>query len=159
MHDKEVLLFSEAAQLLKTGFYVDAINVLESLVRAFPDSDLADDAEYNRALCYYELNFFDKSRDILRSLVEKYPAATISALDNSTEFGRTAAKAYYLMISCCLAMGSSNDAREILPQLEGYPDSYVVVSGKKETYCELSKRAIEVYLSLAAGKTTDNKNV
>lgn len=148
MHEKEILYFTESIEFLKNSFYVDAIQRLENLAREFPDSDLADDAEYNMALCYYEMNHFAKSKEILKSLIEHYPEATISALANSNEFGKTAAKAYYLMVNCCLALNQMDEAIALLPEVKKYTDSYVVKGDVKMSFYELSLKSIEFFKSL-----------
>lgn len=150
MHDKEILYFTEAMELFMNNFYIDAIQKLESLAKEFPDSDLADDAEYNRALCYYDMNFFEQSKNILKALIEKYPAATISALANANEFGRTAAKAYYLIVNCCLALKQSAEAKAVLPELKKYTDSYVIKDNSKSTFYDLAVKTIEMYGSFVA---------
>ena len=100
MHEKEIQYFTEAFKLAKEKFYVDSIYKFKQLVTEFPDSDLADDSLFNIGFCYYEMNQFQKSIEILEEMVESYPDATITALENSNEFGKTAAKAYYLIVQC-----------------------------------------------------------
>ena len=54
MNDKEIVLFTEAVQLAKDEFFIDAINKFDQLILSFPDSELCDDAYYNKGLCYFK---------------------------------------------------------------------------------------------------------
>ena len=100
MHQSEVNLFAEALTCLKNEFYIDAIGVFKRLCMEFPDSDLADDALYNIGLTYFHLNELNQASTYLNRVIEEYPDSTISALDGAADFGRTAAKAYYSLVSC-----------------------------------------------------------
>ena len=131
MHEKEILYFTEAFQLAQEKCYVDAIHKFQNLVNDFPDSDLADDAMYNTGLCYYEMSQFQKSIEILEEMIEKYPDATITALENGSEFGKTAAKAYYLIVQCWIGLGDIQKAETYIPKLEEYTNTYVVRNSEK----------------------------
>jgi tetratricopeptide (TPR) repeat protein len=148
MQERATLYFEEAIALAKGGFNLDAIEKFKKLVQEFPESDLADDAEYNVALCYFQINQFEKAISILESLVADYPEATITPMEKNGEFGRTAAKSYYLMVICYLALGRVEKAEEIILKMGEYIDSYVMKGDKKFTYSQLGREAIETYISI-----------
>jgi len=145
MHELEINYFLEGLKNVKGKFFIDAIELFKKLVREFPDSELADDAEYNISLCYYELNQFDSAIANLKKLIKDYPDATITVLGAGNEFGRTAAKAYLLMINCFLALGELDKTREVLSLMEPYHDSYIINDGERITYHELAQKTIDLY--------------
>ena len=120
MHEKEILYFTDAFQLTHEKCYVDAIHKFQKLVDDFPESDLADDALYNIGLCYYEMNQFQKSIEVLEEMIDKYPDATITALENGNEFGKTSAKAYYLIVQCYIGLDNIKKAESYIPILKQY---------------------------------------
>ncbi len=148
MHEQEIIYFSDALKLAKGDFLIDAIEKFKKLIAEFPNSDLADDAMYNIALAYFNMGQFEKAIEELRSLIGKYPNGTITALDNTREFGKTAAKAYYLIVNCYIGLGQIDKAKETLSKLGQYTDSYVEKDGKKITFDEMAKKSIEVYKSI-----------
>lgn len=148
MYKQEVLYFTKAIKLARDNFYIDAIEKFTQLVDKFPDSDLADDAEYNIAFCYYEMNQFEKAIFWLSDLIQNYPESTITTLENSNDFGKTSAKAYFLMVNCYLALNQIEKAQEIVPEVEKYTDSYIKKDDDKITYHQLAKKAIKVYISM-----------
>jgi len=145
MHEKEILYFTNAFQLAQEKFYVDAIHKFQGLIDDFPESDLADDAMYNIGLCYYEMNQFQKCIEILEKMIEKYPDATITALENGNEFGKTAAKAYYLIIQCYIGLGDIQKAESYIPMLENYTNTYVLQNSEKFSFAQLAKELITKY--------------
>jgi outer membrane protein assembly factor BamD (BamD/ComL family) len=152
MHELEINYFLEGLKYIKNKFFIDAIEQFKKLVREFPDSELADDAEYNISLCYYELNQFDSAITNLKQLIINYPNATITVLGAGHEFGRTAAKSYLLMINCYLALGEIEETSEILSLMEPYNDSYIVYDGERVTYYDLAKRTINIFNKLQMKK-------
>ena len=149
MHEKEIIYFTEAIQEASQKFYLDAMSKFRIIIDEYPDSDLADDAMYNIGLCYYELNQFPKSIDTSKDLIKKYPEATITALENSSEFGKTAAKAYYLIIQCYLGMNNLDEAEHYFSFLKAYNDnSYISKNEKKYTFESLANKAIKTFKEL-----------
>ena len=148
MHEKEIQYFTKAFQLAHDKFYLDAINQFNTLIDEFPDSDLADDAFLNIGFCYYEMNQFDKSIETLNYLIQHYPEATISALNDSNEYGKTAAKAYYLIVQCYIGLGDIEKAKTYIPIIDGYSDSYVVTKDGNSSFSELAEQAIQTYTSI-----------
>ncbi|MGY8923776.1 MAG: hypothetical protein ACKVJR_08605 [Flavobacteriales bacterium] len=59
-------------------------------------------------------------------------------MEGGNEFGRTAAKAYYGIINCYLAMGDVIKAKSIVNYLDEYDDSYVINNVNNITFKELS---------------------
>ena len=145
MHEQEIMYFSEALKLAKGDFFIDAVVKFKKLIVEFPNSDLADDAMYNIALSYFNMAQFEKAIEELKMLIDKYPNGTITALDSTKEFGKTAAKAYYLIVNCYLGLGQVDKAKETLSKLGKYTDSYVEKDGKKITFDQMARTALEVY--------------
>jgi tetratricopeptide (TPR) repeat protein len=143
-------LFIAGCRLVKDEFFLDAIDQFENLVRGFPVSELADDAVYNIALCYFELNQFERAIERLKALIAEYPDAMITDVGGGNEHGRTAAKAYLLLLNCHLALGDLERSKEIVPLLEEYPTSFVVVNGEGVPFSDLGKIAIARYGSMGA---------
>ena len=75
MHEEEILLFTESLHMVNDKFYLDAIKKLETLIDKYPDSDIADDAMYNIALCYFHIFQFNKSIETIQKMIEIYPDA------------------------------------------------------------------------------------
>ena len=148
MHEKEILYFTNAFQLAQEKFYVDAIHKFQGLIDDFPESDLADDAMYNIGLCYYEMNQFQKSIEVLEKMIEKYPEATITALENGNEFGKTAAKAYYLIVQCYIGLNNIQKAESYIPILENYTNTYVIKDSVKISFAQIAKESIETFIKL-----------
>lgn len=147
MHEKEIQLFTNAIQMAKDEFFLDAIQKLEQLIKEFKDSELVDDAYYNIGLCYFNMNQFEKAIELFQKVIHQYPDATISILDGGNEFGKTAAKCHYATMNCFLGLGRFDLALDILNALDDYPDTYVLIDGQKKTFKEITLRAIEVYKS------------
>ena len=148
MHEKEIRYFIKAFQLTQEKFFVDAIHIFQKLVDEFPESDLADDALYNIGLCYFEMNQFQKCVEVLEKMIEKYPDATITAIENGNEFGKTSAKAYYLIVQCYIGLGDIKKAESFIPILENYTDSYVMKDSEKSSFAMISKELIKTYIEI-----------
>jgi TolA-binding protein len=148
MSQEEIESFRQAIQTVADGNYQDGIDQFRQLIKKFPRSELVDDAEYNISLCFYQMNQFEKAISTLDILIKNHPKDTIAVFKGGNEFGRSAAKAYYLMVNCLLGIGQIDNARNILPHLEQYPDSYIVNDGKKVSFHQLAINAIELYHSL-----------
>jgi tetratricopeptide (TPR) repeat protein len=152
MHEIEIGYFIEGLKHIQGKFFIDAIEQFKKILKDFPDSELADDAEYNISLCYYELNQFDSAIINLKKLIKDYPDATITVLGAGNEFGRTAAKAYLLMINCYLALDELGKANEILSLMEPYNDSYIIIEGTQVTYHDLAKKTIYHFKKMKRNK-------
>ena len=105
MRDIEIQLFSDGMNLAKDEFFLDAIANMNELIIKFPDSELVDDAIYNIGLCYFNMNQFEKAINYFNKCINEYPNGTISVLTGGNEYGNTAAKCYYAIMNCHLALG------------------------------------------------------
>ena len=152
MHEIEIEYFLEGLKKIKNKSYIDAIEQFKKIIKEFPDSELTNDAEYNISLCYYELNQFDRAILNLEKIIKEYPQSTMTILGADNEFGRTAAKSYLLMINCYLALGQFDKSNETLTLLKPFNDSFVLTNGKKATYYDLGKKAVELYESILTEK-------
>jgi tetratricopeptide (TPR) repeat protein len=146
MRDKEIQLFSDGMNSAKDELYFDAIASMNELIIQFPDSELVDDAIYNIGLCYFNLNHFDNAITYFSKCIDEFPDGTISVLTGGNEYGRTAAKCYYAVMNCYLALGKINDAKIALNKLANYPDSYVQLENdEKITYEKLASKAFQLF--------------
>ena len=149
MHDKEIQYFSEGINLAKDEFYLDSINKFKMLIDEYPQSDLADDAFYNIGLCYFNMKQFDQAIETFNQVITNYPDATISALENGNEYGKTVAKTYYSMINCYLLSNNIKEAEKVIKLLKGYHvNTFIIIENKKMTYDELARISIEKYNNL-----------
>jgi len=148
MHDKEITLFTNGLKFAQDEFFLDSINEFKSLTVEYPDSELADDALYNIGLCYFNMQQFEKSIGFFETVINEYPEGTISILDGGNEFGKTAAKCYYAIVNCYLAMSNINKAKENVLLSKKFSNSYVLVDNTKKSFYDLSENAINTYLNL-----------
>ena len=149
MHEEEIISFTDSIQLAQNKFYVDAIHKFQGLIDKYPESDLADDAMFNIALCYYEMCQFQKSIDTIEAMIEKYPESTISALEGANEFGTTAAKGYYLFIQCYIGLSDVDKAKSYLENVKAFDSSYIMQGEEKLTFYDLSINAIDTYSKIS----------
>jgi tetratricopeptide (TPR) repeat protein len=145
MHKDEVDLFVKGLENAKSEFYLDSINKFKKLIKDFPDSELCDDAVYNIGLCYFYMQQFQKAIESFEKVINYYPDSTISILEGGNEFGKTAAKSFYGIINCYLAVGDIEKAKLIIPKINNYENSYIITNDKKVLYKELSLTIIEKY--------------
>jgi tetratricopeptide (TPR) repeat protein len=147
-NENELILFAEGITLVADEFYVDAIHKFNEFVKKYPENKIADDALYNIARSYFELNQFNIALEKIKELETKYPDAEIKPSENNEEKGKILAKAKYLQLNCLLGLNRVNDAESITKELEPFDDSYVIIDGKKMTFKKLAKTAIDKYKSL-----------
>ena len=149
MHENEIQTFTDAVQLIQDKFYVDGINKFKQLVNEFPESDLADDALYNIGLCYFEMNQFNQCIEILKEMIEKYPNATITALENENEFGKTAGKAHYLIVLCYIGLNDIQEAESYIPILKEHSNNtYIIKDDQKITFAQLADDSIKKFKNI-----------
>ena len=148
MHDKEITLFTNGLKFAQDEFFLDSINDFNKIVEDYPDSELADDALYNIGLCYFSMQQFEKAIRLFEKVITDYPDATISILDGGNEFGKTAAKCYYAIVNCYLAMSKINKAKENVLLSKKFSNSYVLVDNTKKSFYDLSEHALTTYLKL-----------
>ena len=70
--------FTLGQALKKEGKHQEAIGKFRELQKEFPDSSLADDAQYEIALCLQELNKIGESREALEIFLEKYDQSELN---------------------------------------------------------------------------------
>ena len=133
-------------------FFVDAIHIFQKLVDEIPESDLADDALYNIGLCYFEMNQLQKSIEVLEEMIEKYPEATITALENANQFGKTAAKAYYLIVLCYIGLNDIQKAESYISIVQKYTNTYVLRDKVKITFAQLASEALKTFINQKKGE-------
>ena len=146
--EDEIMIFAEGISLVADEFYVDAIKRFNEFVNKYPKSKLADDALYNIARSYFELNQFDIALEKIKELEIKFPDAEINPSKNEDEKGKTLAKAKYLQLNCLLGLNRIDDAKKITKELEPFDDSYVKINEEKITFKKLAKIAIDRYESI-----------
>ena len=146
MRDIEIQLFSKGMNLANDEFFLDAIAIMNELIIKFPDSELVDDAIYNIGLCYFNMNQFDIAITYFNKCIFEFPDGTISVLSGENEYGNTAAKCYYAIMNCYLALGKIIDAKKALNALANFTDSYVQLKNDdKITYEKLASTAYQLY--------------
>jgi tetratricopeptide (TPR) repeat protein len=144
MHNKEIQYFTDGLQQAQQEFYLDAINKFQVIIDEYPNSDLADDALYNVGLCYFKMKQFEQAIETFNQVIINYPDATISALENANEFGKTAAKCHYSNLFSYLALNNEEKAIEELTKLKAYNhNSYIIINGDKLTFEDLAKKVFE----------------
>tara|TARA_B100000575_G_C23140978_1_gene663986 strand:- start:2449 stop:2898 length:450 start_codon:yes stop_codon:yes gene_type:complete len=143
LKNNDIELFKKGLINATSEFYLDAIEIFNELIENFSESELVDDAYYNMGLCYFNMNQMEKALGCYKKVIDDFPNATITSLETSKEFGKTAAKCHYGKILCFLLLSEKNTAKEELIQLEKYPDSYIIKeNGEKITYHQLAEYAI-----------------
>jgi len=144
MDDRAIQYFLEGLKLAQNELYIDAIHKFNMLVEEFPESDLADDALYNVGLCYFKMNQFEMAIETFQQDIYNYPDATISALDIGDAVGMTAAKCYYSIVLCHLALGKIELAIKATAQLDQFSENtYVLADNQNKTYAELADHALK----------------
>ena len=148
MHKLEIQIFTEALKLAKDHFFIDAIQKFQKLVDDYSDSDIADDAMFNIGLCYYEMNQFQKCIKVMEEMIRIYPDATISTLEIGNEYGKTAGKAYFLIVQCYIGLGNIQKAEYYINYLENYLDTYIIKGQKKITFLQLANESFNTYCKM-----------
>ena len=146
MRDTEIQLFIEGMNSAKDEFFLEAIAHMHQLVKDFPDSELVDDAIYNIGLCYFNMNQFETAITFFKKSIDEYPDGIISVLTGGDEYGNTAAKCWYGILNCHLAIGRIDDAKKALSKMSVYSESYVQKeNGEKITYEKLANSALQIF--------------
>lgn len=139
MYDKVIQYFTDGLQLVQKEFYLDAINKFQILIDEYPNSDLADDSLFNVGLCYFKMKQLELAIEVFNQVIINYPDASISVLDNTNEFGKTAAKCHFGIFQCFLLLGKQDEAKKQIEKLKKFnQNSYIVVEGKQITFLKLA---------------------
>jgi|TARA_B100000965_G_scaffold365127_1_gene349393 TolA-binding protein len=145
MHEKEIEYFSNGLKFAKDEFVIDAISDFQTLIDEFPKSDLADDAMYNIALLYYNINQFQQSINSLDNLIAAYPDGVISTMDIANEVGSIVEKAKYLLVQNYLGLDDIKSAEKTFNNMLDNKETYILENDQKKYYFNLAKDAIELY--------------
>lgn len=132
-------IFSEAVQRAMQGYGFDAIALFRDAIDANPAGELADDALFNIGAAYLQMRLVKDAEDAFTELIAKYPDATIAAVHNGNEHGRTAAKALLGRMQARYAAGDFAGAESDRAALAAYDDSWVTdPHGDRKTFRELA---------------------
>jgi tol-pal system protein YbgF len=104
--------YREAFTLFEAGKYPEAEAAFGAFVAAYPQSDLADNAQYWIGECLYSEKKFEEARKAFRAVSEHFP------------FGNKVPDALYKEALCQRALGDAAGAEKTLARLrELFPDS------------------------------------
>lgn len=132
-------IFREAVERAMQGYGFDAISLFRDAIVADPTGDLADDALFNIGAAFLQMRLVKDAEEAFTELLERYPSATIAAVYNGNEHGRTAAKALLGRMQARLAAGDFEGAKADRAALAAYPDSWVTdPRGARRTFMELA---------------------
>ncbi len=105
-----VAVYRKAFAALRAGRHDEAARGFRDLLRDFPDSDLADNAQYWLGECYYDRKDFVQAVHEFRRVIERYPS------------GNKVPDALLKVGFSYLALGSTDAGRQTLIQLQrSYP--------------------------------------
>ncbi len=125
-------LYYKGLYLKKKKRFAEAKSAFEKLLRSYPDSDFADKAEYQLAMCYYEMSldpqydqeYTTKAIEALRRFIKKYPDSTFRPRAEELIAGLEEKKAQHLLevARFYLKQGNSRSAKIYLEDvLDHYP--------------------------------------
>lgn len=104
--------YREAFSLMEARRYPEAEAAFGAFVAAYPQSDLADNAQYWIGECLYSEKKFEEARKAFRAVSDHFP------------FGNKVPDALYKEALCQRALGDSAEAEKTLARLrEFFPDS------------------------------------
>jgi len=115
----EQAAYDDAFELLKQSRYNDAIIDFQSMIEAFPNGALVDDAQYWIGEAYYVTRDFESARSAFRTVVNQYP--------DSSRVPEAMLKLGYVQAE----LGEMEQARQTLNQvISEYPGSRVAISAE-----------------------------
>lgn len=104
--------YRSAFALMEEGKYAEAERAFAAFVAAYPQSDLADNAQYWIGECLYTEKNFKDARDAFKGVSDHFP------------FGNKVPDALYKQVLCERQMGEADAAGKTLARLrEFFPDS------------------------------------
>ena len=163
-NSEEKRRMQEAMDFLRKSNLPEAENAFREFVKAFPQSDLADNACYNLAKIYLKRDEKQKALDWLEFLLKTYPNsdAAYMARDEKEEILRMLGRGpkespdeIYQKGKDALAMGNGDEAKKIFADfLEKFPESDLVdnvhynlaLVFKSEGHPDLLRHHIEIIL-------------
>ena len=148
MNKNDKTIFFDALKDANNQLYLDAIASFQDYINKFPESNYIDDAVYNIALCYYELNQFDKCIVTLDYLIEKFPDSKIDTSEVDNTYGLTKTKASYLMIQSFLGKNDLAKAEELTSLIESDKDSFIIKNDIKITFYDLAQNSLKLFESI-----------
>jgi TolA-binding protein len=137
--------FLSALQQAQKGFYFDAIQAFQEVVKADPSGPLADDATFNIGACYMKVRQFPKAVEAFEKVLSEYPQGVIEAAVPGNEYGRTAAKALLGLVEASLLLNDKSKAEHYCAQLHAYSDSFILRAdtGQKVQFHEIARSMID----------------
>lgn len=112
-------IYNRAMDFMKGGKTEDAERAFADFIVKFPQSDLADNAQYWIGECFYSQKKFQEAKDGFAAVAEHFP------------FGNKVPDAIYKEALCAGALGKMEERTTLLKQLvENYP--YSEASAKAE---------------------------
>ena len=148
MNKNDKTIFFDALKDANNQLYLDAIASFQDYINKFPESNYIDDAVYNIALCYYELNQFDKCIVTLDYLIEKFPDSKIDTSEVDNTYGLAKTKASYLMIQSFLGKNDLAKAEELTSLIESDKDSFIIKNDIKITFYDLAQNSLKLFESI-----------
>ena len=148
MNKNDKTIFFDALKDANNQLFLDAIASFQDYINKFPESNYIDDAVYNIALCYYELNQFDKCIVTLDYLIEKFPDSKIDTSEVDNTYGLTKTKASYLMIQSFLGKNDLAKAEELTSLIESDKDSFIIKNDIKITFYDLAQNSLKLFESI-----------
>ncbi|NMB99668.1 MAG: tol-pal system protein YbgF [Thermoanaerobaculaceae bacterium] len=113
-------LYEKAMKLMKEGKYEDAETAFAQFVRDFPQSDLADNAQYWMGECLYSEKKYKEAKETFEGVLEHFP------------FGNKVPDAMYKAALCAGQLGDNKERVEILKEVkENYPFSDAAEKAEK----------------------------
>ncbi len=112
-------LYKKAMDFMKDGRIEDAERAFADFIVKFPQSDLADNAQYWIGECFYSQKKFQEAKEGFAAVAEHFP------------FGNKVPDALYKEALCAGTLGKTEERTSLLKQLvENYP--YSEASAKAE---------------------------
>lgn len=112
-------IYNRAMDFMKNGKIEEAERAFADFIVKFPQSDLADNAQYWIGECFYSQKNFQEAKDGFQAVAEHFP------------FGNKVPDAVYKEALCAGALGKTEERTTLLKQLvENYP--YSEASAKAE---------------------------
>ncbi len=113
-------LYEKGLQLMKEGKLEEAETSFAQFVRDFPQSDLADNAQYWLGECLYSEKKYKEAKETFEGVVEHFP------------FGNKVPDAMYKTALCAGQLGDNKKRVEILKEVkENYPFSDAAEKAEK----------------------------
>jgi len=112
-------LYNTGMEYMKAGKREEAEKAFADFILKFPQSDLADNAQYWIGECFYSQKKFQEAKEGFNAVVEHFP------------FGNKVPDALYKEALCAGELGGKEERKTLLKQLvENYP--YSEAAGKAE---------------------------